>query len=256
MNFLRISIQSVLGLLIAIGSSPASAADKKNETAVRALSADYAECVLGYQNRVALAREFLVKDLPSESLPKGKFSRLINGECLVKVAKPENGIQMTFPGELYRYALAGALMRKDFGQTSFTDFSKVPPLQHRPFPVLDETAVPKKKKKADEFREEYRLAWLDGFMARYAECVVRRIPQESRDLLASEVASVQEKDNFGVMADALSKCMPEGRTIRFGKEMLRGSVAVAYYRLADAATKLAAEPAGTAAPLQTVPNPD
>lgn len=58
------------------------------------------------------------------------------------------------------------------------------------------------------------------------------------------------------MADALSKCMPEGRTIRFGKEMLRGSVAVAYYRLADAATKLAAGFAGTAAPLQTIPNPE
>lgn len=234
----RTSLYSIVALIPTLGSFPAEAAGKENDTAIRSLSADYADCVLGYQTRVVLAREFLVNDLPSESLVKGKLSRLINGECLVKVAKPENGIRMTFPGELYRYALAGALIRQDFGQAAFADFSKVPPLAHRPLPVLDEAAVPKKKKKAEEFREAFRLAWLDGFMARYAECVVRRIPQESRELLASEVASVQENHNFGLMGDALSKCMPEGRTVRFGKEMLRGSLAVAYYRLADAAVKL------------------
>lgn len=237
MTVMRNSTQTLIALTLILGSYSASAADKRNEVEVRVLTSDYADCVLRYQQRADLARDFLVSDLPSEALTKGKLGRLINGDCLVKAANAKNGISLTFPGEFYRYALAGALMRKDFGQTSFADFSKVPPLQHRPFPVLDEAAVPKKKKKADAFREESRLEWLDGFVARYAECVVRRIPLVSRELLATGVASIQEKDKFGLMGDALSNCMPEGRTVRFSKEMLRGSIAVAYYRLADAAIK-------------------
>ena len=238
MRIMQKSVRAALVVsLIATGSlSSATGVIKENE--VRALSAEYADCVLGYETRIGLAREFLISDLPSDTLNRGKYRRLIDGNCLVKVSRTQAGIQMTFPGELYRYALAGSLIRIDFAQIQFDDFSKVAPLQHRPMPVLDETSLPKSKKKADQAKEEFELERIDGFLARYAECVVRRSPVESRKLLASEVASSEEKQTFGSMNDGLSRCMPEGSTVRFGRETLRGAIAVAYYRLADAERKL------------------
>ena len=223
--------------LIATGSL-SSAAGIQKETKVRTLSAEYADCVLSNQDRVRLAREFLLSDLSSDTLLRGKYRRLIDGECLNKVSRSQIGIQMTFPGELYRYALAGALIRLDFVQVQSDDFSKVAPLFHRPIPVLNETALPKNKKKAGEAKEEFELERVDGFLARYAECVVRRSPVQSRKLLTSEVASPEEKQTFGSMNDGLSRCMPEGSTVRFGRETLRGAIGVAYYRLADAVRKL------------------
>lgn len=223
--------------LIATGSL-SSAEGGKKEIKVRTLSAQYADCVLSNQDRVRLAREFLISDLSSDTLLRGKYRRLIDGDCLNKVSRSQTGIQMTFPGELYRYALAGALIRIDFAEVQFDDFSKIAPLFHRPLPVLDEAALPKNEKKADQAKEEFELERVDGFLARYAECAVRRSPVESRKLLASEVASAEEKQTFGSMNDGLSRCMPEGSTVRFGRETLRGAIAVAYYRLIDAARKI------------------
>lgn len=238
MRLMQKSVRGALVVsLIATGSlSSAAGAIKENE--VRALSAKYADCVLGYVTRIDLAREYLISDLPSDTLNRRKYRRLIDGNCLVKVSRTQTGIQMSFPGELYRYALAGSLIRIDFAHIQFDDFSKVAPLQHRPMPILDEASLPKSKKKADQAKEEFELRRMDGFLARYAECVVRRSPVESRKLLTSEAASAEEKQSFGSMYDGLSRCMPEGSTVRFGRETLRGAIAVAYYRLADAARKL------------------
>lgn len=238
MRIMQKSVRAALVVSLIATGSLSSAAGVIKENEVRTLSAVYADCVLGYETRIVLAREYLINDLPSDTLLRGKYRRLIDGNCLVKVSRTQTGIQMTFPGELYRYALAGALIRIDFGQIQFDDFSKVAPLQHRPMPVLDEAALPKNKKKADEAKEEFELERVDGFLARYAECVVRRSPIESRKLLTSEVASAEEKQTFGSMNDGLSRCMPEGSTVRFGRETLRGAIAVAYYRLADAVRKL------------------
>lgn len=238
MRIMQKSVRAALVVSLITTGSLSSAAGVIKESEVRALSAVYADCVLGYETRIGLAREYLINDLPSDTLLRGKYRRLIDGNCLVKVSRTQTGIQMTFPGELYRYALAGALIRIDFAQIQFDDFSKVAPLQHRPMPVLDEAALPKNKKKADEAKEEFELERVDGFLARYAECVVRRSPIESRKLLTSKVASAEEKQTFGSMNDGLSRCMPEGSTVRFGRETLRGAIAVAYYRLADAVRKL------------------
>jgi hypothetical protein len=238
MRIMQKSVRAALVVSLIATGSLSSAAGVIKENEVRTLSAVYADCVLGYKTRVGLAREYLINDLPSDTLNSGKYRRLIDGNCLVKVSRTQTGIQMTFPGELYRYALAGALIRIDFAQIQFDDFSKVAPLQHRPMPVLDEASLPKSKKKADQAKYEFELERVDGFLARYTECVVRRNPVESRKLLASEVASAEEKQTFGSMNDGLSRCMPEGSTVRFGRETLRGAIAVAYYRLADAARKL------------------
>jgi hypothetical protein len=222
------------------GAGEAVAANYKKNSELRTLSADYADCVIKKPNRQALAKDFVTQDLPSDSLRKRPFSSLIDGECLIKKSAAYGGIVMAFPGELYRYALAGALVRRDFGTVPVPSFSAVLPLSHQPMPVMDETKLPKNEKKAAEAKENFGNATMAAFMARYSECVVRQNPSASHALLMATVASAQEKQAFGALHDALGDCMPTGSTVRFGKENLRGSLAVAYYRLADAAIKLAA----------------
>jgi hypothetical protein len=44
-----------------------------------------------------------------------------------------------------------------------------------------------------------------------------------------------EAAGFGTLTPTVAQCLPEGRMISLGKLVLRGTIAVNYYRLAHAA---------------------
>jgi hypothetical protein len=239
MSKLRISRLCLCTFALACGAGEACAENYKKTSAIRALSSDYADCVIKKPKRQVLAKEFLIRDLPIGFLRQKQYSSLTDGDCLIKESESYGGIMMSFPADLYRYALAGALVRKELSSSPFESFSAVPPLLHQPAPIMDETKLPKDAKKAAGAKEEFQSATMAVFMAHYSECVVRDNPTSSHALLIAEVGGAEEKTAFGLLNKSLSDCMPSGNTIRFGKENLRGSLAVAYYRLADAASKLA-----------------
>jgi hypothetical protein len=244
MKSLRCPIITILAFSLMSGSSALFSASFKKDAEIRTLSADYADCVIKKANRLDIARDFVGNDLPSEVLSKRGYNRLIDGNCLLKESGSVSGIQMRFPGELYRYALAGALVRVDFGTSAVADFSSVSALLHRPMPTLDESKLPKNKKKAAEAQAQFQSALMNAFMARYAECVVRKKASASHALLMANIASAEEKTAFGNLSEALAGCMPGGSTVRFGKENLRGAMAVAYFRLAAATSQQAPKNGG------------
>src|SRR5689334_11309411 len=97
---------------------------------------------------------------------------------------------MRFPGDLYRYALADALVARELPSTAVPDFTKVPQLE-RGSPPAPPAALPGNASKADKKRYESALrgfAEAQSFRAlsEYGECVVRRNPAATRNLLATE----------------------------------------------------------------------
>jgi hypothetical protein len=109
-------IALLAGAVLAAGAQPAAAqpwsGDSDMSTAeIRALTHAYAKCVIA---KVAgKASEALVLDIDNGTLLR-RYPQLIRSECLVKNIK--DSAEMRFSGDLYRYALADALVAHELTQ--------------------------------------------------------------------------------------------------------------------------------------------
>lgn len=219
----------IVGIILAFAFTPLSA-KKFSDQEIRAVSNKYANCVVSRQH--TLASEALINNVDNETLSK-KYRKLIIGNCLV-AANGGNGARMGFGGDLYRYALAEALIKVDFPAPSFDSFDKVPPLEHLPLlPEQDFSRV--SDRKAKEHSERLSERKTTRALSKYGECVVRFAPQDSLALMETQADSTEETTGFQTLQPALSNCLAEGTKLGFGKSVLRGSIAINYFRLAHAA---------------------
>lgn len=218
------------GLAMA-ASAPAGARSDLSTKKARAAMHAYAKCVVKRQARKA--SEALTSNADNGTILR-EYRSLIDGECLeVEVAK------MSFGGDLFRYALADALVDRELADQPVPELARVPRLAHRtpseppePAPANAGKAARKKFEKA---RRAYEEALGIGFLSSYGECIVRFSPAGAKALLATTPDSPQETAGFDALRPAFAACLVEGRTLRFGRVALRGSIAINYFRLAHAA---------------------
>jgi hypothetical protein len=237
----------VAALTLAAVASPSStraAQDSDLSTReTRSLMHAYAKCVVGREPR--RASEALVRNINNRSILR-EYPQLIIGNCLVKQTK--QSATMSFSGDLYRYALADALVGRELAALPPPDFSAVPRLAQRaagepPKPIGPngrKLSAKKYQAALDDHKEDAAIAYI----ARYGECVVRSASAEARALLLTVPDSAEESARFGALRPALGTCLPENETLRFGRTTLRGTIAVNYYRLAHAARLTANRAAG------------
>ena len=146
---------------------------------------------------------------------------------------------MRFTGDLYRYALADALVNRELAASSPPALESVPGLEHRdpgqPPREVDDKGRKLGKRKLEAARQSFNRDVAYAFLSHYGECAVRADPASAKALLVTKPDSEEESSRFAALVPTFSRCLPEGRTLRFGKVALRGSVAINYYRLAHAA---------------------
>lgn len=200
----------------------------------RALTHAYARCVV--KRQPARASEAIARNLDNRAILRD-YPMLIRGECLSRQVHQPTRLQ--FGGDLYRYALAEALVIRELAAQPAPDLAPVARLDHRG-PGEPPQPVDSKGRKLDGAKLEaalkpYRQDSAFAFLSRYGECVVRVDTAGARALLVSAPDSADESARFGALRPALAHCLPEGETLRFGKTALRGSIAINYYRLALAA---------------------
>ena len=203
-------------------------------TETRRLLHSYGACVVKRQE--ARAAQAIVANITNSELIR-RYGSLIDGTCL----PPRKGsmLQVRFQGDQYRYALADALVRKQFAATPAPVLDTVPRLQHRD-PGTPPARVNAKGKRLKE--RQYQSALRDfeaeqaySYLSRYGECVVRVNPAAARDLLLSEPGTAQENQRFAALRIPFGTCLPEDQKLSLGKQALRGTIAINYYRLARAA---------------------
>lgn len=196
----------------------------------RVIAYKYGQCAV--RGHTAGASEAIMRNVDNETLVK-RYRILINGDCL-----RAPGSRLMFPGDFYRYALADGLVTRRLADRPVPDLTNVPPLAHAaaqesPMPPLDDNQIANllyanalhKAQQAAAFRA----------LSIYGECVVRVSPTHAKALLITEPESAAENDGFRAMQPAFAQCMPEGQTMTLDKFVLRGIVAVNYYRLATTA---------------------
>jgi hypothetical protein len=194
----------------------------------------YARCVV--DRKPAKASEALLANVDQGTIIR-RYGMLIIGDCLAREARP--GVRMSFSGDLYHYALAEALVSREFAAHTMPDLSALPRLHHRePGEEPREVNAAGKKLSEKKFaaaKKDHGEAVAFAFLSKYGECVVRLNSGGAKALLLAGADSQDETARFAALRPVLERCMPEGNTIRFGRTALRGSIAINYYRLAHAA---------------------
>ena len=214
---------------------PASgdAADSAKEQAkIRKITFDYAACVV--REHHASASEAILATASNEAI-LGHFPQIIDSDCLTSTAGDD--VDMRFPDDSYRFALADALVNVDFvskGEASFAD--RLPLAQ--PVVVSQEAqaeliAKTKSGRKRKDLQEEFTKSRILGWIARYGECVVRQDPVNARYWLLTRPDTPEETSRIKAMQPAFGLCLGSG-TMKFNRITMRGTVAINYYRLAMA----------------------
>jgi hypothetical protein len=201
---------------------------------IRALTHAYAICVV--KRQPAKASEAIVANVDNATILRD-FRMLIRDDCLTR--QVHQSTQVRFTGDLYRYALADALVNRELADQPVPDLEAVPRLDHHdpgapPQPV-DAKGRKLGKRKLEAARETYGRDVAYAFLSHYGECIVRADTAGAKALLVTTPDSAEETARFASLRPSLSLCVPEGQTLRFGKVALRGSIAINYYRLAHAA---------------------
>ena len=201
---------------------------------------DYATCtVRNYHNR---ARDLILADLDNAAMER-KFSDIYTSKpiafipgCRELFLRPRQGIAID--PDLFRASLATVLVRKDFGAATFTVFDGVAPLSHR---VVESDAQfrtrldavhsdqPRARMKLERDKDLTRV-WLSQF----GECAARRNPLASKEWLLAAPGSQDDAAAVSKLTPDFGACLAAGETLAFPKDVLRGTLAINYYRLAMA----------------------
>lgn len=220
--------------------SPANALAKSKtseEDRVRKITYDYAACVV--HRKHDLAAEVILSNHGNRMI-LDNYSRLIDSDCMEKAA---GAVSVSFPADLYRYALADALVNMDFSAQEPTSFADRLPLAHPPMPSAIELdaalAATKSKSKRADIQENYDRVVGIAWLSQYGECIVRQSPKEARYLLLTPPNTPEETSRINALRPVFADCLPEGM-LTFNRLTLRGTIALNYYRLAMATPQLAA----------------
>jgi hypothetical protein len=221
-------------LLASAGVASAAKNDSDYSTKeTRALVHAYARCVVRQQP--AKASEAIAANVDNGTILR-RYPMLLVEPCLNREVRED--VSVRFTGDLYGYALADALVNREFAERAPPDFAGLPPLVHRdPREPSQVTASgkPVGRRKYEAARKEYQREVAYAFLSRYGECVVRLDGSGARALLLTRPDTPEETARFASLKPVLEECLPPGRTLRFGRVTLRGLIAVNFYRLAHAA---------------------
>src|SRR4051812_44923749 len=222
---------ALLGPTAAVSAAENDSDYSTKET--RALVHAYAKCVVGIQP--SKASEAIVANVDNGTILR-RYPMLLIEYCMNR--QVHENVRVRFTGDLYRYALADALVNREFAARPAPDFAGVPPLVHRhPEAPTQVTPAGKRlgKRKYEAALQSYESDVVYAFLSRYGECIARLDAIGSRALLLTRPDTPEESARFAALRPALERCMPAGRTLKFGRVTLRGLIAINFYRLAHAA---------------------
>ncbi|MCY7339052.1 MAG: hypothetical protein LH465_03750 [Sphingomonas bacterium] len=144
--------------------------------------------------------------------------------------------------DLIRYGAATALVMREYGATFPALLAAAPALKHEPRP-FDETAF----RQSPRFRNlgpkaltqaKQEKAVFD-FLETFGDCVVRRNPSNAHRFLTTQIGSKDESLALAGVRPSLAACLPPGRQANLDLDLVRGTMADNFYRLAKAAPKSA-----------------
>lgn len=220
------------GIIAAILLAPLSVAQAAQPDAhlTRTLLAEYGKCIV--KREPARARAFVLSSgVFDPSDPDNR--RLVQRECV----NMQRFSAMRFANETMKGAAAEALIKRDGMRIDPASLIPIPPLaQIEPWPVrtVDAIGKPLSADRISRQQQGHDNRVAELARARLAECVVRAESASARSVLDTVIDKPGELASLKALAPAMAVCLPAGQTAGFDRMTLRGSIAVAYYRLGSA----------------------
>lgn len=187
------------------------------------------QCVANNELDAPVAREYLVTRFDPRD--REVYRRKLSSRLGCK-NKDGPGIAIEFGGDMFRYGLANALVKKDYLDNPITDFSKAPPIQHFQPGSLSPEDAKGKSGKAKQAVKDHAAAMQIFMYSLIGECLVRRAPEKVVELLRLPVGSKREHEALVGLAPTLIDCGKIQKSMEFSQSWTRGAIALAYYRLA------------------------
>lgn len=214
-------------LQFAASSVFATAADR--EPSLQQMMSDVSDCVVERQHDQS--RDFVLNYPvdPRKPAPRPPSVAKCNGILL------RDNAQVTFLAYTYRYALADALVRRDFAAQGPANLVSAGALR-QPQPLLA-PATDGQRRSVQAFKSAQLYAGVEAQEAALGECIVRTDPETSRQWLLTAPGSAQDAEEAQAIVPAFHTCAKRtGGGAEFNGEVVRGPVALNYFRLATAAS--------------------
>ena len=225
----EIALKMIVQLLVtALVAASTAATAKLTDPEARRVMLDFATCAAKQSPNEA--ESVLLSQVNNEDIIR-HHPKIITPSCL------KLGGELSMPGDHFRYALAEAMIRREYPAGLPADIARAMPLVH--FDVKPENYQPEPGKKL----KPKRLAELEGrrkdavafrFLSIYGECVDRKDFAGALHLVLSKVGSDAETRAFAALQAPLSQCLVQGQTLALDRTVLRGTIAMNLYRLAKA----------------------
>jgi hypothetical protein len=191
---------------------------------------EYADCIVKKRPQDAAAAVLSISE--NTTLVKD-YPRLLDYYCLTGFTET-----MAFPGDLLRYALADALVRRELANQPPIDPASIARLAHflprPPASVVKVNGEDTEKKPFDRQQWQFGVRLAFSQASQFGECVVRGDPLGSQRLLKSTPTSQPEAATMNALQPVFSACLDKGSKLYLTKEVLRGTIALNYYRLSKA----------------------
>jgi hypothetical protein len=213
-----------LALFLAAAATPADLSAGPG----RAVMRDFAECMA--RNHSREAKELVGID-HSAILSRDQM-KLFKSGCLSGTA----AASLRGGHALYRFALAEALLHREYRKKLPSDPSLAAPITH---PILAANAPMAANwvawgglaERWPAFRDKARAF---SVVSAFGDCVVRAAPGKAWMLLTTDISSPDEKAAIARLQPAMGSCVPSGAQIELSPNNIRGTIALNYYRLLQA----------------------
>lgn len=219
----------VLTLALAVAAQPAVAETSPQEA--RVILAKFGACIV--KREPAAARDFVLSGDFFEAR-RPEHARIFQRECYPDQSR---NARMGFSSDVLRGAMAEALLAPDLARIDVNGFTAIPPLrwaEPRPVKTIGDDGKPLNAKRIASEQKWFAVLTGDVLRARLGECVVRTNPDAARGVLTAPINIPAELAALQAISPALSQCIVAGQTVGFDRMTLRGTIAVAFYRLANA----------------------
>lgn len=214
-----------------VGSWVKRAPEKAEVWEARTTLFEYGRCVVTRSYRKAAD---YVLDMSRVDFDE-RYGELRSPDCLMHSTQlNRDEISLRIPGDLLRFTVADALVARDLANF---DPATLVTAQVLAFPTAEAAAEnPKRARKYSAKELEEKKLDLRSRIAfwRYGDCIVRTDPLNARVLLRSRPTTPEETAAFNALMPALGGCVKAGDQIKSNRTMLRGTIALHYYRLARA----------------------
>ena len=173
---------------------------------------NYARCVVSAENHRSIDRFLSANPLSKKADKLG--TQIATPNCL-------NRGTISFPSTLFRAALYDALYREAYGKATILPTPDQPPLD-----------IANEVESQDPADAKFYVS------TRYfGDCIVRREAASVRALLKTNIESKEETASFEALQTSMGACLSNGDKIQFSRQMLRGLLAEALYKLTVAADR-------------------